>query len=143
MNEQRLRKGRVSIPGQIYLVTICCHHRYPFFNHYPLARWACRGLHDAGSRSGNMNLCYVTMPDHVHWLFQLGNQATLSATVSHFKGHTSRLCGVRLWQKGFHDHALRDEKDLKNIARYVVANPLRANLVESLRQYPYWDAKWL
>lgn len=48
-----------------------------------------------------------------------------------------------LWQTAFHDHALREEEDLHEIARYVVANPLRAGLVESLLEYPHWDAVWL
>jgi REP element-mobilizing transposase RayT len=48
-----------------------------------------------------------------------------------------------VWQSGFHDHALRREEDLKATARYLVANPLRAGLVKSLRDYPFWNAVWL
>jgi hypothetical protein len=29
------------------------------------------------------------------------------------------------------------------VARYIVANPLRAGLVEHLGDYPLWDAVWL
>jgi hypothetical protein len=29
------------------------------------------------------------------------------------------------------------------LARYIVANPLRAGLVEHLGDYPHWDAVWL
>ncbi|MNW20243.1 hypothetical protein D3C71_2205540 [compost metagenome] len=50
---------------------------------------------------------------------------------------------VTLWQKGFHDRALRREEDLLKVARYVVANPLRAGLVEKLGDYPLWDAIWV
>ncbi len=42
-----------------------------------------------------------------------------------------------LWQKGLFDRALRREEDLKAMARYIVANPLRAGLVEHIGQYPY------
>ena len=48
-----------------------------------------------------------------------------------------------VWQKGYHDHALRREEDIENVARYIVANPLRANLVRHLGDYPFWDAIWL
>jgi len=48
-----------------------------------------------------------------------------------------------LWQQGFHDRALRREDDLVKMARYVVANPLRAGLVERLGDYPLWDAIWV
>ncbi|MNO00306.1 hypothetical protein D3C81_2201730 [compost metagenome] len=51
--------------------------------------------------------------------------------------------GRPLWQRGFHDHALRREEDLAAVARYVVANPLRAKLVPRLGDYPHWDAVWL
>lgn len=50
---------------------------------------------------------------------------------------------ISLWQNGFHDRALKREEDLVKIARYVVANPLRAGLVEKLGDYPLWDAIWV
>ena len=49
----------------------------------------------------------------------------------------------QVWQKGFHDHALRRGGDLLKTARYVVANPLRAGLAKDLGDYPLWDAVWL
>ena len=42
-----------------------------------------------------------------------------------------------------YDHALRKDEDVKKIARYIIANPLRAGLVEKIEDYPYWDAVWL
>lgn len=45
--------------------------------------------------------------------------------------------------KSFYDHALREEDDLKGIARYIVANQIRAGLVEKIGDYPHWDAVWL
>ena len=32
---------------------------------------------------------------------------------------------------------------MKTMARYIIANPLRAGLVEHIGQYPLWDAIWL
>ncbi|MFP3408382.1 transposase, partial [Pseudomonas sp. SIMBA_065] len=48
-----------------------------------------------------------------------------------------------IWQPGYQDHALRREERLVHVARYIVANPLRAGLVKSVRDYPHWDAVWL
>ena len=58
---------------------------------------------------------------------------------------TNRLRGDHgpIWQKGYHDRAVRSEEDLRNVARYIVANPLRAGLVKRLGDYPFWDAAWL
>ena len=89
------------------------------------------------------------MPDHVHWLFQLGEAGTLSSVVKGFKARSAqRVNGYldrqgALWQKGFYDHAVRKEEDIRGIARYIVANPLRAGLVENIGDYPLWDAIWL
>lgn len=48
-----------------------------------------------------------------------------------------------LWQKAFYDRAVRKDKDMRKIARYIVANPLRAGLVERIGDYPFWGAAWL
>ena len=48
-----------------------------------------------------------------------------------------------VWASAYHDHAIRDDEDLRAVARYIVANPLRAGLVKSVADYPFWDAVWL
>lgn len=48
-----------------------------------------------------------------------------------------------VWQKGYYDHALRDEENLAAVARYIVANPLRAGLARNVADYPLWDAVWI
>lgn len=50
---------------------------------------------------------------------------------------------ARVWEKGFHDRALRGEATLKPAARYLVGNPLRAGLAEQIGDYPYWNSIWL
>jgi REP element-mobilizing transposase RayT len=48
-----------------------------------------------------------------------------------------------VWQRGFHDHALRRDEDIVRVARYIVANPLRAGLVSRIGDYPLWDSVWV
>ncbi|GBH14379.1 REP element-mobilizing transposase RayT [Pseudomonas syringae pv. actinidiae] len=38
---------------------------------------------------------------------------------------------------------MRNEQDMAGLARYIVANPLRAGLVKKLGDYPLWDAIWV
>ena len=141
-----LRKGRVSIPGQIYLVTCVTRERLPLFRDFKAGRTVVAALrHHAANRNAH-TLAYVVMPDHLHWLFELGENATLPRLLASLKSYTARRIdhgGQTLWQKGYHDHALRRDEDVPALARYVVANPLRAGLVARLGDYPLWDAVWL
>jgi len=59
------------------------------------------------------------------------------------KSVSAHRLGGALWQRGFHDHALRRDEDIEDIARYIVANPLRAGLVRHIGDYPHWDAIWI
>ena len=105
-----------------------------------------RALHDEEAVD---SFAWVVMPDHVHWLFQLGDQLDLSSTIKLFKARSAHRVNRflhrqgSLWQKAFYDHALRQDEDMRDIARYIVSNPLRAGLVEHIGDYPLWDAVWL
>jgi putative transposase len=138
-----LRRGRHSESGRIYLVTTTTHQRTPWFRNLLNARCLVQALMEAQQRGLSETLAYALMPDHLHWLLVLGDEHNLSTLVGGVKSLSAHRIGHRIWQTGFHDHALRQEKDLKGIGRYVVANPLRAGLVKSLRDYPHWDAIWL
>ncbi len=138
-----LRKGRVSIPGQIYVITAVTRNRQPFFTNFFEARTLIRVLQEHEERGYAETLCFVVMPDHLHWLMQLGSSRELESVVRSVKALSSKRTDQRLWQKGFYDHALRQDEDIKNVARYLVGNPLRADLVNHLNDYPHWDAVWL
>ncbi|NVK40230.1 MAG: transposase [Oceanospirillaceae bacterium] len=143
----RLRVGRYSVEGQVYLVTAVCWQRRKLFTDFARARAVVRAMRDVESAA--TTLCFVVMPDHLHWLLQLHHGAELSATVRLMKVLATRRIrsaddeAVPVWQRGFYDRQLRREDDLVAMARYVVANPLRAGLVRSVRDYGFWDAVWL
>jgi REP element-mobilizing transposase RayT len=94
------------------------------------------------------SLAWVVMPDHFHWLVELRDN-TLPGLMRTTKSRCARAVNARLgrtgqmWQKGFHDRAIRREEDLQAVARYIIANPLRAGLVRRVHDYPLWDAIWL
>ncbi len=144
-----LRRGRVSESGRIYLITTVTHGRARLFDDLRLARSTIAHLRHADAQGRSTTLAWVLMPDHLHWLVQL-ESGSLSRLVAGFKAASARAInhllhtpGQPRWQTGFHDHALREEEDLSALARYIVANPLRAGLVASVRAYPHWDAVWL
>jgi putative transposase len=144
-----LRRGRVSLSNTVYLITAISVNREPFFAHFAGACSAARCFEDAVLLRNSRMLAWVLMPDHVHWLLQLGEGDNLSDVVGRLKSassrHSNRALGRTgsLWSTAFHDHALRKEDDLPAVARYVVANPLRAGLAKRLGDYPFWNAAWL
>lgn len=141
-NSHKLRLGRLSQPGQIYLITTVTRDRTPHFANLHAARSLIGVLRDESATGSCATLAFVLMPDHLHWLLQL-HGLSLSAVVGRVKSISARRLGGRIWQPGFHDHALRAEDDLLATARYIVANPVRAGLAERAGLYPHWDAIWL
>ena len=145
---QALRKGRVSLPGQIYLLTTVTENRVSHFTNTDLVRTACRTML-ARRVWGDANvLCWVLMPDHWHGLIELGNHDDLSVVMNRLKALLSKALQPLArtpfrWARGFHDHALRRDEDLLAAARYIVANPVRAGLVTDVNDYPYWNCAWL
>ena len=80
---------------------------------------------------------YVIMPNHIHLLVSVtdnGASGTPPPTaaneaipkmVSTLKRFTNKACGVQLWQRSFHDHIIRSEKDYLEIWQYIDSNPAR------------------
>jgi len=124
-------------------VTSVTREREPVFSDLWVARGLVRALIREQEMGRAVTLAYVIMPDHLHWLLELGERTTLSAVVRAVKAVTAHRVGRPIWQSGFHDHALRREEDLVATARYVVVNPVRAGLVGKVGDYPHWDAVWL
>lgn len=143
-----LRKGRVSLPGQLYLVTATTDQRRPWFLDIEMARTACRASTAPGTWGDARLLCWVFMPDHWHGLVELGPRDDLARVMNRFKSVVSkhlraRKPDVRIWARGYHDHALRRDDDIRSVAHYIIANPLRAGLVERAGDYLYWNCIWL
>src|SRR3546814_21134414 len=85
------------------------------------------------------------MPDHAHFLLQLGSNDSLARVVNRIKARSAaavnRTTGEKgaLWARAYHDHALRKEEDLQTVARYIIDNPLRPRLATSVGPYPSWE----
>lgn len=144
-----LRKGRTSLEGQIYFLTTATMYRRPVFRDHDVSRLVCKALHQPWLWRDSKLLAWVLMPDHWHGLLQLGHDEDLSMVIGRFKAVTSRAVPEHsringwLWGRGFHDRALRCDEGLRESARYLVRNPLRAGLVDDIGNYPYWNAAWI
>ena len=149
MGHARLRLGRRSLDGQVYLVTFATAGRHPHFTDWPMATTACRALTATSQWQRSRLLAWVLMPDHWHGLVELGGFDSLPACVGRVKGRSARLLRQAhpevdaVWAPAYHDRALRAEEKLVDAARYVVMNPVRAGLARRVGDYPFWDAVWL
>lgn len=144
-----LRKGRVSLTNHAYLITSTTVNRQCFFDDFNAGCAAARCFENTGVLGDSRMLAWVLMPDHAHWLIHLGEQDNLSIVVNRLKSSSARSANRilerrgALWEAAYHDHALRVDEDLQSLARYIIANPLRAGLVQRVGAYPFWNAIWV
>lgn len=143
-----LLKGRVSLRGHYYMTTTVTAHRQAFFQSAIAGRLVLDACAVQESEGRAQTLACVVMPDHVHWLLSLSAAMSLSEVMRRFKGCAARDVNLvlgrsgALWQKGFHDHAIRSDECLEALARYLIDNPVRAGLVSRLSDYPLWRCVW-
>ena len=116
-----------------YFVTICTKGKMCLFGteigcgHY--GKIAEQGLleiprHFAGVRIDK----YIVMPNHVHAIVVLGENAkNLSMVVGQYKSYVTRCIHkldpmLEVWQKSYHDHVIRDQKGYEQIWNYIDGN---------------------
>ena len=75
----------------------------------------------------------VIMPNHIHLILRIRQDEggrmisapTLSTVVGQMKRWASKQAGTALWQKSFHEHVIRNEKDYQEIWTYIENNPAK------------------
>lgn len=72
---------------------------------------------------------YVIMPNHIHLIIVMCNKtgdrgrSPLQYIVRNIKSYVTKFAGFSVWQKSFHDHIIRNEKDYRRITEYIENNP--------------------
>lgn len=87
-------------------------------------------------------IVWCFMPDHLHLLAGgASERADCRRFVKDFKQRAAFAfkwrTRQRLWQPSFHDRVLRDDEATEEVARYILANPVRAGLVTDPLSYPF------
>ncbi len=131
-HSRNLRVGRVSEIGRGYLITTVTQGRLPLFADLQLARLAIRELRACDEAGLCSTLAFVT-DARSPALAAAVDGAALPDLLRRFKSLSGGAInrsrdtpGRAVWQGGFHDQGMRDGADLQHIARYIVANPVRA-----------------
>ena len=108
----------------------------------------CMALSDEQLAGGHRIHAWVVMPDHVHLLMELMGRDELSVAVARLKSGSSRRVNATigragaLWASGYHDHALRQEEAMETVVDYILANPVRAGLVDKPDDYRFSWSRW-
>ena len=76
---------------------------------------------------------YVVMPNHIHLLLQIHTDKdgrclhtpAISVVIQQMKGYVTKQLGYSIWQKLYHDHVVRGEKDYRKIWEYIENNPVK------------------
>ena len=75
---------------------------------------------------------YVIMPNHIHLIIFLhGTMRASSPTKSiesiirSFKTLVTKEIGNSIWQRSYHDHIIRGEKEYRKIWEYIDTNPIK------------------
>ena len=89
-------------------------------------------------------ICYCIMPNHVHLVFTiLDCGKSLSDIMKRLKGSSAIAINKHLkregslWQAESFDRLVREEKELYNIIKYVLLNPVNANLVSDWKEWKH------
>lgn len=80
--------------------------------------------------------CYTIMPDHIHLIVQLcplenGSPRAATPTVAlpniinTLKALSTKQIGYSIWQRGYHDHIIRNDDDLRAAREYIENNPIK------------------
>ncbi len=97
-------------------------------------------------------ICFCIMPNHVHLVFEILTKVKLAGDImASIKRYSAKSANEilntkgKFWQAESFDRLVRDEKELYNIIKYVLLNPVNAGLVEDYKdwQYTYCNKKYL
>ncbi len=139
-----------------YFFTICARHHGEPFRNDQLARAVIDSLLWTRAKYRWALYSYCLMPDHLHFVCRPTEQTervvnagsrgmimeSVLDQVARFKSFTTRkgweagLSG-QLWQRSSYDEVLDDIKRFEEVARYILDNPVRKQLVVVWTDWPY------
>ena len=132
--QHRLKNYDYSTPNAYFLTICTAGHRSLFWRKdqkaalSPYGIIAAQAIQEIPQHYPHITVdTYAVMPNHVHLLLQIHaegqNCVSISRVIQQFKGAVSKRIGFCVWQKLFHDHVIRSERDYQQIWLYIQSNP--------------------
>jgi putative transposase len=139
----RLKDFDYAYPNGVFFLTSCSQFSRRVFE-MPGFNFKCINcIKEERTRLGHAIYVFCLMPDHLHLLSSplesgiavthyMSSLISIITRLSWNYGYTGKLM-----QRSFYDHIVRKEEDLKQIAEYILNNPVRRDLVQKWEDYPY------
>lgn len=141
-------RTRVRLDPEIYatvglpcFVTIATKGKQAVFSHRQLAEDIVALLKTLCKEDDIPLYAYCIMPDHAHFLLSASKERDIIGFVRELKSRSTRIAWQhgyegRIWQRSFYDHFLRQDDDCREVADYIIHNPVRNGIVEHWGDYP-------
>ena len=128
-----------------YFLTFCTDQRHEAFVDAERVRLVSTQILRAAVDEGFQLTAYCYMPDHLHLVITATcSDSDLREFVARAKQSTGfyfkKATQQRLWQRYGYERVLRNEEEKIAFIRYVIQNAIRAELVESPLDYPFWGS---
>jgi putative transposase len=149
---------RYYIPGSAVFVTQVVQDRKPVFQDPGNIALLYEILHNVQHLHPFSLIRHVLLSDHFHLMFQPTGEDTFSDIMHSLKPNFTKeykkLTGIspseplKLWQKRFWDHVIRDDTDLENHLHYIHFNPVKHGYAKEAREwrnssYIEWEERGL
>jgi putative transposase len=147
---------RLPVEGGEYFLTIVTHERRPILRDATARRLLREAIREVRRLRPFEIVAIVLLPDHFHWLIALPpGDADFSGRVRAVKHAFTKaylaaggsegafsLSRVRhrqrgVWQKRFHDHVIRDDRDFVRHVEYIHYNPVKHGYAASPHGWPW------
>ena len=141
----RAKIRRYYIPNAVYFITAVTQDRQPLFAdsvNLELLRVTMRRVKE---HHPFIMRAYVFLHDHLHLVIFVPETTNISKLLQSIQRNFTRNYKkahninepIRLWQRGFWDHVIRDERDFANHLHYVHYNPVKHGYVSEPESYDH------
>ncbi|MEG1969759.1 MAG: transposase [Burkholderiaceae bacterium] len=133
------RYRRNFVPGGTYFFTVISARRIPFFGTESRVAALRDAVREVRVRWPFEIVAWVVLPDHLHCVWRLppedADYPRRWAQIKRLTGQ--RLAVLGLWQRGYWEHTIRDDKDLARHVDYVHWNPVKHGYVLRALDWPW------
>ena len=135
-------RGFPYIGPHRYFLTFCCADRKDAFTDASAVDLVMTQFLRASSDDHMAIIACCFMPDHVHLVVEGSREdSDLTRFVTRAKQlsgyHYKKMHQSRLWQRYSYERVLRAEESTRCVVAYVLENPVRAGLAQTVRDYPF------